>query len=92
MSHRRLYIVVREIEAERVGRAVTSDLAEADACYAEAFHAWENGPGEGPGDDDAIVTRCWLYSAETSDPADAEAMTIDGRATLIKASPDEYPD
>lgn len=92
MPHSRLYIVVREIEVEQLDRAVTSDLTEAEACYEEAFHACENGPREGPADDDAIVTRCWLYSAETSDPAAAEVMTIDGRAKLIKAFTDEYPD
>lgn len=92
MPHSKLYVVVREIEAERLERAVTVDLAEAEACYAEAFHACEDGPDDGPGDDPAIVTRCWLYSADTSDPAIAEAMTVDGRAKLIKAFTDEYPD
>jgi len=38
----------------------------------------------GQANDDAIITRCWLYSAETCDPADSEVMTIDGRAALIK--------
>lgn len=87
-----LFVVVREIEGERLERAVTSDLAEAEAAYADAFRACENGPEEGPGEDPAIVSRCWLYSADTDDPAVAEAMTTDGRAKLIKAFTDEYPE
>jgi hypothetical protein len=87
-----LFVVVREIGAKYLERAVTTDFAEAEACYAEAFRACENGPDEGPGDDPAVVSRCWLYSAETADPAVAESMTSDGRANLIKAFTDDYPD
>jgi len=87
-----LFVMVREIEAERLERAVTSDLAEAEAAYAQSFHACENGPEEGPGEDPAIVSRCWLYSADTDDPAEAEAMTIDGRARCLRSFTDEYPD
>ena len=86
-----LFVMVREIEGERFERAVTTDRAEAEACYAEAFRACENGPEEGPGEDPEIVSRCWLYSENTSDSAEAERMTMDGRATLIKAFTDEYP-
>ena len=71
-----LYVVVREIEAERLERAVIGDPAEAEACYAEAFHVCENGPDEGSGEDPAIVSQCWLYSAATSDQAEAEAMCL----------------
>lgn len=86
-----LYVVVRENEAERLERAVTADRAEAEACYLEAYRACENGPDNGLGEDPDIVSRCWLYSTETSDPAEAETMTTDGRATLMESFSSAYP-
>jgi hypothetical protein len=84
-------VLVQEIEANRLERAIASDLAEAEAAYTQAFHACENGPEEGPGEDPAIVSRCLLYSADTDDPAEAEVMTTDGRARCLRVFTDEYP-
>ena len=86
-----MYVVVREIEAEWLERAVTPDFGEAEAAYAQAFHACENEPEEGLGEGRAIVSRCWLYSADTDEPAEAEAMTTDGRARCLRAFTEEYP-
>jgi hypothetical protein len=76
-----LYVVAREIEQDRREEVVFQTSSEARRCYAEAHHVSENGPDDG--DDPSIVSNCWLYLADASDPATARAMVNDGKAVLI---------
>jgi hypothetical protein len=78
-----LFAVVREIEAERRHCALFLTLDAARDCYDAARHVCDNGPGEEPEDDPAIVSDCWLYEVDASDPQTARKMVFDGRATLL---------
>jgi hypothetical protein len=77
-----LFVVVREIEAERRHVTVFALFEMAKRYYNYAAYVCDNGPDEGPEDDPTIVTNCWLYVTATADPERAKAAALDGTANL----------
>ncbi len=79
------YVVIRELEGDRKDAAAFLASPDAQDAYDEAAHVCDNGPGDGPGDDPAIVTNCWLGWVDTSDPEIAKQSALSGHALIIRA-------
>jgi hypothetical protein len=80
-----LFVVIREIESARREAAVFNSQREARDVYDETTRVCEDGPDDGPEDDPAVVTNCWLCQVDTPDPNIAKRSALSGHATLLAA-------
>ena len=80
-----LYVVVREIEGAKREAAAFRSRQDAQDAYDEAARICDEGPDDGPGDDPAIVTNCWLGWVDTPDRDIAKRSSLAGHFTVSKA-------
>ena len=79
-----LYVVIREIEdGTRCDDALFVTSRAARQHYRKARLVCDNDPDEFGEGDPAIISRCWIYAADTREPDEARAMVRDGRAVLV---------